>query len=168
MVLGNRLPRYQYGGNIRLNWKGFDASIVFQGIGSKLSYMGTNMVQPLRDNYGNIPAIIDDNYWSAFNTAEENLNMKYPRLSKTGISNNYAVSDFWMFDGGYFRLKNITIGYTLPEKITSVIKMKRARFYVSASDLFSISRFPKGWDPEMGYTSYPITTSLLVGLSIKF
>lgn len=168
VVLGNRLPRYQYGGNIRLNWKGFDASIVFQGIGSKLSYMGTNMVQPLRDNYGNIPAIIDDNYWSAFNTAEENLNMKYPRLSKTGISNNYAVSDFWMFDGGYFRLKNITIGYTLPEKITSVIKMKRARFYVSASDLFSISRFPKGWDPEMGYTSYPITTSLLVGLSIKF
>ncbi|MBQ7709304.1 MAG: TonB-dependent receptor [Bacteroidales bacterium] len=168
VVLGNRLPRYQYGGNIRLNWKGFDATVVFQGVGSKLSYMGTQMVQPLRDNYGNIPAILDGNYWSAFNTAEENLNMQYPRLSKTGISNNYAVSDFWMFDGGYFRLKNITLGYTLPEKLTSAISIKRARVYVSASDLFSISRFPKGWDPEMGYTSYPITTSLLVGLSVKF
>ena len=168
VVLGNRLPRYQYGGNIRLGWKGFDGSIVFQGIGKKLSYMGTNMVQPLRDNYGNIPAILDGNYWSAFNTDDVNSTVKYPRLSKTSISNNYAVSDFWMFEGGYVRLKNVTIGYTLPEKITSVAGIKRMRVYASASDLFSISKFPKGWDPEMGYTSYPITASFLLGASVKF
>jgi len=168
VVLGNRLPRYQYGGNIRMGWKGFDASIVFQGIGKKLAYMSTYMVQPLRDNYGNIPAILDDNYWSAFNTDEQNRTARYPRLSKTSISNNYAFSDFWMFEGGYFRLKNITLGYTLPEKLTSVVGIKKLRVYASASDLFSISQFPKGWDPEMGSTSYPITTSLLLGASIKF
>ena len=168
VVLGNRLPRYQYGGNIRMGWKGFDASIVFQGIGKKLAYMSTYMVQPLRDNYGNIPAILDDNYWSAFNTDEQNRAARYPRLSKTSISNNYAFSDFWMFEGGYFRLKNVTLGYTLPEKLTSVVGIKRLRVYASASDLFSISQFPKGWDPEMGSTSYPITTSLLLGASIKF
>ena len=168
VVLGNRLPRFQYGGQIHLGWKGIDASIVFQGIGKKLSYMGNEMVQPLRDNYGNIPAIIEDRYWSPFNTDDQNRNAQFPRLSKTSISNNYAFSDFWMFEGGYFRLKNITIGYTLPEKVTSVVRIKRARVYAVASDLFSISNFPKGWDPEMGYTSYPITTSLLVGLQIKF
>ena len=65
-------------------------------------------------------------------------------------------------------LKNITLGYTIPEKITKYAGIKRLRVYASATDLFSISRFPKGWDPEMGYTSYPITMSLLMGLSVKF
>ena len=168
VVLGNRYPRFQFGGNLHFGWRGWDATIVFQGIGKKLAYMGSQMVQPLRDNYGNIPAIIDDKYWSPFNTAEQNSNAQFPRLSKTGISNNYAFSDFWMFNGGYFRLKNITLGYTLPEKVTKVVGIKRMRVYASASDLFSISRYPKGWDPEMGYTSYPITMSLLMGLSVKF
>ena len=168
MVLGNRYPRFQFGGNIHMAWRGIDAAVVFQGIGSKLAYMSTNMVQPLRDNDGNIPAILDDHYWSPFNTEEENAAAIYPRLTKTGISNNYAFSDFWMFDGGYFRLKNVTLGYTLPASLTQNIGIKRLRFYASASDLFCLSRYPKGWDPEMGATSYPITMSLLLGASIKF
>ena len=73
-----------------------------------------------------------------------------------------------MFNGAYFRLKNITLGYTLPSKWTSVIGAKKVRVYASASDLFSLSHYPKGWDPEMGYTSYPITTSVLMGVSVKF
>ena len=168
VVLGNRYPRFQFGGNIHMAWRGIDAAVVFQGIGSKLAYMSTNMVQPLRDNYGNIPAILDDHYWSPFNTEEENAAAIYPRLTKTGISNNYAFSDFWMFDGGYFRLKNVTLGYTLPASLTQNVGIKRLRFYASASDLFCLSRYPKGWDPEMGATSYPITMSLLLGASIKF
>lgn len=168
VVLGNQLPRYQYGGTINLSWKGLDFSMAFQGIGKKNSYLGAAMVQPLRDNYGNIPAIIDGKYWTAFNTDAENASAKYPRLTKVGISNNYAISDYWIFNGAYFRLKNITLGYTLPSNWTSVIGMKKLRIYASASDVFCISNYPKGWDPEMGYSSYPITTSVLMGISIKF
>ena len=73
------------------------------------------MIQPLRDNYGNIPSILEGKYWSPFNTDEENRAVVYPRLSNTSKSNNYAVSDFWMFEGSYFRLKNVTLGYTLPK-----------------------------------------------------
>ncbi len=165
--LGNSLPRWQYGGTVNLGWKGIDFSMAFQGIGRRTSYMATEMVQPIRDNYGNIPAIIDGKYWSPFNTDEQNRNAKYPRLSNTGKSNNYQTSDFWLFNGGYFRLKNVTLGYTLPRKWTQKIRMSNVRLYVSASDLFCISDYPKGWDPEMGVTSYPITTSILVGLSLK-
>lgn len=165
--LGNSLPRWQYGGTVNLGWKGIDFSMAFQGIGRRTSYMATEMVQPIRDNYGNIPAIIDGKYWSPFNTDEQNRNAKYPRLSNTGTSNNYQTSDFWLFNGGYFRLKNVTLGYTLPRKWTQKIRMSNVRLYVSASDLFCISDYPKGWDPEMGVTSYPITTSILVGLSLK-
>ena len=168
VVLGNQYPRFQFGGNINLGFRNWDLSIAFQGIGKKNSYMGSAMVQPLRDNYGNIPAIIENRYWSVFNTDEENARAQYPRLTKTGISNNYAISDYWMFNGAYFRLKNVTLGYTLPETVTRFIGMKKVRIYASASDLFCLSHYPKGWDPEMGYTSYPITTSVLAGISIKF
>lgn len=120
------------------------------------------MVQPLRDNYGNIPAIIDGKYWSLFNTEEQNLQAKYPRLSKVSLDNNYAMSDFWLFNGSYFRLKNITLGYTLPTKWTDKIGIKKTRIYMSASDLFCISNYPTGWDPEMGVSSYPITTSVIL------
>ena len=168
VVLGNQLPRFQFGGNINLGYKNWDMSIAFQGIGKKNSYMGSAMVQPLRDNYGNIPAIIEDRYWSVFNTDEENARAQYPRLTKTGLSNNYAISDYWIFNGAYFRLKNVTLGYNLPENVTKIIGMKRVRVYASASDLFCLSHYPKGWDPEMGYTSYPITTSVLAGVSVKF
>ncbi len=166
--LGNSLPRYQYGGMITAGYKGFDLSVAFQGIGSQNSYLEQAMVQPLRDNYGNIPAIIDGKYWSPFNTAEQNLSARYPRLTSVSKGNNYATSDFWIFDGGYFRLKNITLGYTVPDSIIRKVGLKKLRLYFSASDLLCFSNYPDGWDPEMGTSSYPITTSLLFGLSLNF
>ncbi len=166
--LGNSLPRFQYGGRFNCEWKGIDFSMVVQGIGKQNAYLSAAYVQPLRDNYGNIPAIIDGNYWSVFNTPEQNLNATYPRLTKVGKDNNYATSSFWMFNGAYFRMKNVTIGYTLPESVSSKLRIKKLRIYVAANDLFCISNYPKGWDPEMGTSAYPITTSVLGGLSIKF
>lgn len=167
VLLGNSLPRFQYGGTVNLAWKGIDFSLAFQGIGKQTSYLYTQMVQPVRDNYGNIPAILDGKYWSPFNTEEQNRNAKYPRLTNTGKTNNYLTSDFWLFDGSYFRLKNVTLGYTLPQKWTNKLHLNTARIYVSASDLFCISDYPKGWDPEMGVSSYPITSTILVGLNLK-
>ncbi|MFA6726645.1 MAG: TonB-dependent receptor [Prevotella sp.] len=166
--LGNSLPRYQYGGNISGSWKGLDLNIAFQGIGKQNAYLSTVQVQPLRDNYGNIPAIIEGKYWSPFNTEAENAAATYPRLSNVSKSNNYATSSFRMFNGSYFRLKNVTLGYTLPAQWTNLIGIDKTRLYVSGSDIFCISNFPKGWDPEMGATDYPITTSLVFGIQVNF
>ena len=166
--LGNSLPRYQYGGQINASWRGIDLSMAFQGVGSQKSYLDRAMVEPLRNNYGNIPAILEGKYWSPFNTDEQNANAFYPRLSSVSKNNNYATSDHWIFDGGYFRMKNITLGYTLPQQWTRYIGIDRTRFYVSASDLFCISDFPDGWDPEMGVSSYPITTSVVFGIQVTF
>lgn len=166
--LGNSLPRFQYGGTVNASWKGIDLSLAFQGIGKQNAYLKRAMVEPLRDNYGNIPAIIDGKYWSVFNTQAENLAAEYPRLTNTTKNNNYAVSDFWMFNGNYFRLKNVTLGYTLPAAWTKKAFIQKARIYFSASDLFSIDNYPKGWDPEMGVSAYPITTSLIVGVNLTF
>lgn len=166
--LGNSLPRFQYGGTINAGWRGIDLSLAFQGIGKQNAYLERAMVEPLRDNYGNIPAIIDGKYWSVFNTTSENAAAQYPRLTNTSKNNNYAVSDFWIFNGSYFRLKNVTLGYTLPQVWTKKALIQKARIYFSASDLFCIDNYPKGWDPEMGVSAYPITTSLIVGVNLTF
>lgn len=166
--LGNSLPRFQFGLRFNCDWKGIDYSMVFQGIGKQNAYLSAAYVQPLRDNYGNIPSIIEGKYWSVFNTPEQNQAATYPRLTKVGKDNNYATSSFWMFQGGYLRMKNVTLGYTIPERLTSKARIKKLRFYVSANDLFCLSKYPKGWDPEMGTDAYPITTSVLGGVSIKF
>lgn len=73
-----------------------------------------------------------------------------------------------MFNGRYVRLKNITIGYTLPSSISNKVLIRKARIYISANDLFCINKYPKGFDPEMSEYGYPITSSLLFGLSVNF
>ena len=102
------------------------------------------------------------------NTPEENMNAAYPRLTRNTAESNYAMSDFWLFNGRYLRLKNLTVGYTIPSALTKKISMDMVRFYVSANDLFCISKYPKGWDPEVSVTGYPITTSVLLGVSVNF
>ena len=100
--------------------------MVFQGIGHQNSYLAQEMVKPFRDNYGNVPAIIDGQYWSVFNTQEQNVSAKYPRLSSVTEDNNYATSSYWLFNGAYFRMKNITLGYTFPDKW-----MRKAKIQIS-------------------------------------
>ncbi len=164
--LGGSLPRYLYGGNIRLEYKNFDFSLVFQGVGKQKSQLTTSMVQPFVAEFIEVPKLILGKYWSKYNSDEQNLKAKYPRVSTTGNTNNYTFSDFWLFNGAYFRLKNITLGYNIPKPIVEKCKLQGARVYTSVNDLFSIDHYPKGWDPEV--SDYWITTSFILGISVKF
>ena len=166
--LGGSLPRYMFGLNFTGSWRGFDFGITFQGVGKQNSRVSPAMVEGLADNWSNFPALIEGKYWSEKNTDAQNAAAKYPRLTRTNRDGNMAMSDFWLFNGHYIRLKNLQIGYTLPRALTKKASMDNVRFYVSGSDLFTLSGFPKGWDPEVGTEGYPITTSLLFGVSVNF
>lgn len=168
VLLGGSLPRYLYGGNIQLNYKNFDFSMVFQGIGKQNAKLGSIMVTPLGGGYQNIPKNIDGNYWSNYNTDKQNLQATYPRLSAISNGNNYTMSDFWLINGAYFRLKNITLGYNIPESLTQKVNIKSLRVYSSVSDFFTIDNYLKGWDPEVSTSGYPITASFIFGLTVKF
>ena len=167
-LLGGSLPRYLYGGNIKLDYKGIDFSLVFQGVGRVWDRLDETMVRPLLQNWMNGQEIVDGNYWSHYSTEQKNLNARYPRLSWTAAGNNYTMSDYWLMNGGYFRMKNITLGYTIPTRITQGINMQRVRFYTSIADLFTLDNYPKGWDPEVAGSGYPITTSYVFGVSVNF
>lgn len=168
VLLGNSQPRFMYGGTLYGSFKGLDFNLAFQGVGKQNVRMTKEMVQPLQNQWGCIPGMLDGNYWSSLNSTEQNLSAKFPRLTYVNEEANNSMSTFWMFNGRYFRLKNITLGYTLPKSVTETIFLTNVRFYVSASDLFCLSNYPKGWDPERGDSSYPITTSLIFGLSVNF
>ncbi len=168
VLLGGSLPRYMYGGNIRLDYRGFDFSMVIQGVGKQNNRLSGLMVEPIPENWGHIPKILDGEYWSVYNTAEENLNANYPRMSRVSLGNNYAMSDYWLINGAYLRLKNISLGYTIPRNIVEHISMSNLRLYVTLSDIYTFNHYPKGWDPEVSASGYPITSSFIFGVSVKF
>ncbi len=168
MLLGGSLPRLTYGANFNLSYKNWSLGIVMQGVGKQNSRLGSHIVRPLQENWGNFPAILDGNSWSNYNTEEQNRSAIYPRYTNTLAGNNYTMSDFWLINGAYFRLKNINLGYNVPNTLTKRIGIQNLRLYGTATDVFSIHNFPKGWDPEMNSFAYPITTSIVFGVSVQF
>ncbi|WP_316837289.1 TonB-dependent receptor [Pedobacter nutrimenti] len=169
VLLGGSLPRYQYGGNINVGYKGFDFSVVFQGVGKRLSRLNNDVIRPFQEQFGNFPTLLDGNFWSKTNSADQNLVVQYPRLSNTSSTNNYASSDFWLIDGSYFRLKNATLGYTFSNsELLKKIGLQSVRIYIAANDFLTSSKFPKYADPESGNASYPIVTTFLGGVAVKF
>lgn len=166
-LLGGSLPRYEYGGVINLGYKGFDLSLMFQGVGKQLSRLTADMTYQTTAWF-TFPKFIDGNYYSEYNTPEQNQNAFFPRLSQIGYDgNNYSMSDFWLFDGSYFRLKNLSVGYTLPRRILKDKGISNIRFFATVSDLFSLDHYPAGWDPEAAISAY-IARTWTGGISIQF
>jgi hypothetical protein len=168
-VLGGSLPRLNYGGQVSVGWKGLDFSLTFQGVGKRKALLEAESVQPLRTGWYNVPSFVAQDHWSRSNTVKKNNSVKYPRYSQvSGTSDmNYAVSDFWLINGAYFRIKDITLGYTFPAW-TRRIGIRNLRLSASLSDFLTLDNFPKGWDPEVSSTGYPITKSIVLSASVKF
>ncbi|MEN8228715.1 MAG: TonB-dependent receptor [Bacteroidota bacterium] len=179
VLLGGSFPRFLYGGDIKVLYKGFDFGLVFQGVGKQNSMISDPMVQPLQNPRPSMEVsdIIMGNYWSKYNTDEQNLSVPYPRIGMVARVNNSASSNFWMFNGAYFRLKNIHLGYTLPTNVVSKVRLKEIRLSANVTDLFSIDNYPVGWDPETtsSWTAgwgqvqgYWITRAFTLSISAKF
>jgi len=168
VLLGGSLPRFLYGTSIKMDYKNFDFGFAFQGVGKINVRQSGLMITPMAANWGNVPKILDGTSWSKYNTEAQNLAAKYPRYSYTNAGTNYAMSDYWLINGAYLRLKNVTLGYTLPASLTKKANIQSVRIYASGSDLFTIDNYPTGWDPEVSESGYPITSTFLVGLSVSF
>jgi TonB-linked SusC/RagA family outer membrane protein len=162
VLLGSSQPQWMYGGNMNLEYKGFSFSVAFQGIGKQLrEIQGTGY---FTSGWGNFPTNIVGKYFSVNNTPEQNLKAQFPRLSNANQGSNTAMSDYRLFNGRYFRLKNLTIGYTIPKRVTQRALINNMRVYASATDLFLLSKFPKGFDPE----GLGIIATIMGGVSITF
>ena len=144
--------------------------MTFQGIGYVLAKLDQAMVYRDGDAY-TFPVEYDKWYYSELKTPEQNAKAKYPRATLTNSAkNNYEqMTDYWLFNGAYFRMKNITLSYTVPSRLTKKFNVQQLRLYTSATDPFSISNFPQGWDPESyaNLSAYMVKT-FTVGAQITF
>ena len=167
VLLGGSTPRYQYGGNISLGYKNLNLSMAFQGIGKQNVLMSADMVYQTVAWY-NFPKFYDESHWSEYNTDAVNASAKYPRLSQLQYTaNNYKMSDLWLFSGAYFRLKNVTLNYSIPSKWIERFDVRKMSVYASVSDPLSIDHYPQGWDPENSISAY-IARTWNFGVSITF
>ena len=163
VYLGNTNGRYLYGLNLAAQWKGFDISVMFQGVGKRSVLLEGSAICPLY-NTADMPWTIHRDYWT-----EDNPNAYWPRIyNNKGNDFNYKASDKWIQSGAYIRLKNITLGYTIP-----VFKkyINRLRVYVTGEDIWEHSNLLSIYDPEVGNTPgrdvYPFFRTWTVGLNVS-
>ena len=163
VIIGNTVPRFTYGLNLDAGWKGFDFSMFWQGVGKADGYLNKQATMPFY--WGASALEMHKDHWT-----EENPNARFPRLA-FNETNNEQNSSFWMANAAYLRLKNVTLGYTLPKALTEKIKFSHVRLYVSGQNLLSIDKFWDGFDAEAPVGDgayYPQVKVFTVGLDVKF
>lgn len=165
IYLGSAVPRFVFGLSLTADWNGVDFSTLFQGISKRNYYLNSELMSPFRDTWGNFSYTMHNDYWTP-----ENPNAANPR-PYAGTSHNFQISDHWMQNAAYVRMKNLQIGYTFPKQIISKANIERLRIYFSGDNMFEISKLHKDFDPELtsadGYI-YPLLRSYSFGLNITF
>lgn len=163
--LGSTTPRYTYGFNGGFTYKGFDFSFLFQGVGQRKMLINSYFIVPFVESWRQ-PVKGQEDYWTA-----SNPNAKYPRLY-IGGGQNTSTSSWWVQNAAYIRLKNLQVGYTIPERITRKAGMSAVRFYFTGQDLWENSKmWMKYYDPENPNNTafnYPFFRSYAVGLNVTF
>jgi len=165
-VLGNPFPRYSFGFNYSINFKGIDFSMFWQGVGQRSVWLRGESVEAFHNNNEGPVFDFHIDRWTP-----QNPNASYPRLTVGSEStNNAAKSDFWIQNGAYIRLKNIQLGYTIPQSLTRKVGVQRLRLFLSGENLLTLSKMVGGWDPETTATSggriYPVSTVTSFGLNL--
>jgi TonB-linked SusC/RagA family outer membrane protein len=167
-VLGSRIPKYTFGVNLGFDYKGFDFSTLLQGVAK---------ANGLIDSYAgfaffNLGTVQKWMWEGRFDPANPTRYPEYPRLQILGNSAgvNGQLSDFWVLDASYLRIKNIQVGYSLPKSLINQLKIERVRIYASVENFHTFHNYRKGWDPEINSSGdyYPILATYTFGLNLKF
>jgi len=164
VFIGSSIPDLTYGATVNLSFKGFDFNASLQGQSG-----GQNMILWMRNDLpgSNFPKFLYEGRWTPGSTDATR--------PKAGFNPNTLLSDQMLFDANFIRIKQIQLGYNLPQSLLQVIKLKFVRVYVSLEDYFTFTNYP-GMDPEAGSTTnsqlgldkgmYPITKKAIFGISV--
>lgn len=166
--VGSLYPNFYGSMTNEFAWKNFDLNVFLTFEQGRDIYNGNNYILTSGSGADNNRIEMLDR-WTPTNPSN-----KYPRASATGKNRQSARTSEFLEDGSYIKIKNITLGYTLPETAISKMGMSYLRFYASITNPFTFTKFT-GMDPEDGdrwnddrNSSYPITTNYMLGLQLKF
>ena len=171
--LGSATPSLSFGFNANLGYKGFDLSFFLQGV------TGVELVNGLGHWMNNANGMFNSVASRFDRWTPENPNTNEPRMTQLNPNNNDQFSDRFVSNGNYMRLRNLTLGYTLPKTVTSKVGMSNLRVYIAADNLLTFTKY-KGMDPEIGefnnnplnfgvdLGAYPQPRVGRIGLSVNF
>lgn len=179
VILGNGLPKFNFGLNLSATYKDWDFSLYTYGVLGMdiLSYskMRLSIMNQSDDSW--TPALLKDSYNNMYN-AETNPNGTLPRLTRLDNNKNSRVSDAWVENGNFLKISNIQVGYNVPKKFLSSFGLTAVRAYVAVQNLCTISPYSKYGDPEVGQGSviysgldtgrYATPRTYMCGLNITF
>ncbi|MEJ7677067.1 MAG: TonB-dependent receptor [Segetibacter sp.] len=188
-VIGNPNPKLVYGMNIRLNYKGFDLAMLFNGVAGVDLFNGVKAYEQYRFADGNTTSKVFNNSFLGTNglTSQPRLGIALNDSTFTLDPNhNYtSVNSYFVENGSYLKLKNIQLGYTFSNNLLQRVRIKSARVFIMANNIFTITKY-SGLDPELGsaytpsgyaavttqgvdaVTRYPQTKIYSAGLDITF
>ncbi len=185
-VIGNTSPRYNYSFTGGVNWKSFDFNMFWQGVGKHDYYPHTNagMFYGMLTAFGSSTILKDSpalDYWRPANETNilgPNTNAYFAKPYFTAQTNkNRQVQSRYVLNGAYLRLKNISVGYTIPQKLSNKLFLQKARIYVAGENLLTFTGLPKVYDPETVFAentgnapqaTYPVSRYWIMGFNLTF
>lgn len=173
-VIGNNRPRYLYGINLGMNYKGFDLNVFMQGTGKRDAWLANTLTFPMYADFKFIPLYKGlGNYWQPVDAANGdytpvNPNAEFPRIygNYGNQGSNYRQSDRYLSDASYFRIKNVTLSYTFPKAWVTKMTLSSLKAFVGVENLATFSSLAKGIDPETLSWNYPAFRTVSFGLNI--
>jgi TonB-linked SusC/RagA family outer membrane protein len=165
-ILGNNLPTATFGLTLNLDYKAFDLMFFAQGATGNKIFQGLRRLDIGNSNFQTKVL----SRWTG-----EGTSTTFPRLVSNDPNGNFGrMSDFYLEDGDYLRLKLVQLGYTIPTSLTNKISASRLRFYVTAENLLTFTKYT-GYDPEIGggvfgidKGFYPQARSFIAGVQLQF
>ncbi|MCC8172322.1 MAG: TonB-dependent receptor [Parabacteroides sp.] len=173
-IVGNYMPDFTYGFGATVAWKGVDFGIIFQGVyGNKILNLSRRYFYNHEGNMNNYKGAL--NRWKSESEPGSGMNVRANRVSK---GQNGTTSTWHVEDGSYLRIKNISLGYTLPQPWIRKVYLQSARIYCSVQNPFTFTKY-EGYNPEVSnrtaattngedYGVYPLARTTSIGVNITF
>ncbi|MFV0606176.1 MAG: SusC/RagA family TonB-linked outer membrane protein, partial [Niabella sp.] len=181
-IIGNTTPKFQFGANLGVNYKGFDLSALLQGVGKRDYWIGGQAIFPFAGS-GATDAVFQPlyynqtDYWTPISTdptsadymVPVNPNATYYRIyGQVGnVGSNTRTSDKYLQNAAYLRIKNVTLGYSLPKQLLQKASITGLKLFVSVENLATFTSLPKGFDPESLSWGYPFYRTISFGASLS-
>lgn len=175
-IIGNAFPDFTFGVSNTFYFKNFDLSVFIQGVyGNEIMNMNTFRLESIRGYTNQTTDVL--NRWTP-----QNKNTNIPRADRSRSSAGQlamrAISTRLIEDGSYLRVKNVTLGYTLPAQVVESVGIRSLRIYFTATNLFTLTNY-SGYDPEVStynnlgsigadYGTYPTSKTYLFGINLGF
>ena len=172
-IIGNNSLRLQYGINLGVNYKGFDLSVLLQGVGKRDVWISDARRWPF--NSGQFGSLFKDqlDYWKPVDSANgdwtaANPNAEYFRIYGQGNNSSYntRAQTKYLMNGSYLRVKNVTLSYNFPKSWLAPITLTSLKAFVSCENLHTFTKLMKGYDPERLSWGYPFYRTISFGFNV--